>query len=201
MIAIKDVTLLTGLTMRKSTNKEKLKGLVTAKELYEKYDVDIALEKIEKEAERRVRLFAKWLIDKGISEDDINSYCNNIFNSLCVITQHEPPYMFLAEVKDDITKGRINKGESYGSLFKYHIFLDAIKETYVDEKFIKALRHYFTFLNENNFIKKTPNVVEKVFEKEEVYLRRLKEHHESNPEDEQKWMIWWNKWCKEVFRI
>jgi len=184
---------------RANTKREKI---VSANDIYKKYeDVDDALEEIKKEAEKRIDLFAEWLMEKKLSEYEVTSYCNNIFNCLMVITQHEPPYIFLAEAKDDITQSKINKAESYGFLFKYNIFLDSIKETAVDEDLIKALRLYFEFLLENNFIKKIPKVVKDVSDKENIYLRRLREYHESYPEDEREWMDWFEGWCEEVFGI
>jgi hypothetical protein len=178
------------------------KKLVTANEIYKRFeDVDDALEEIEKEAERRVCEFADWLRDKKHSTELIDSYCNNIFNSQRVITQHEPPWMFLEEVRDDINDKRISKGESYGFLFKYHVFLDAIKETWVDENYVKALKLYFQFLAEKKYLSKVPSVVSEVLGKEDVYLRRLKEYREGGPEGEEKWMGWFKKWCREVFTI
>ncbi|MBU4265713.1 MAG: hypothetical protein KKE96_00630 [Candidatus Altiarchaeota archaeon] len=178
--------------------------LVTANEIYEKYeDVDDAMEEIEKESVRRVNLFAQWLHDKKFGEREIDNYAMNILCSQSVITVHEPPpYMFLEDAKDDIPKNKngIYVGESCGFLFKYHVFLDVIKETQVDENYIKVLELYFDFLIENRFIEEIPCVVKEVFEKEDVYLRRLKEHHESDPGDE-RWMDWFRQWCEEVFEI
>jgi len=176
---------------------------LTAGQIYGKHadDVDAALEEIDLESEKRVQKFADWLIDRKTPEEMINSHCNNIYFSQLVITQHEPPYMFLEEAKDDITKKKIKKAESYGFLFKYHVFLDAIKETQVDEDYFKALRTYFDYLVEKGFIASIPKVVRESLEKEDVYLRRLREYHAQSPENEDKWMKWWGRWCKEVFDI
>jgi len=179
-----------------------MKKLITAKEIYEKHDdVDDAMEEIEKEIYRKVNLFARWLHDKKFSEEEINTYAMNILCSQMVVTVHEPPYMFLEDAKDDIPGGKnVYAGESCGFLFKYHVFLDSIKETQVDEDYIKALKLYFDFLVENKFIERIPGVVKEVFEKEDVYLRRFKEYHESDAEDEG-WMDWFIEWCEEVFEI
>lgn len=178
-----------------------MKKLITAKEIYKKHDdVDDAIQEIEKEVYLRVNLFADWLRDKKFGEEEIDVYAMNILSGQLVVTVHEPPYMFLEEAADDIPEDGIDAGESYGFLFKYHVFLDAIKGTDVDEKYIKALKLYFEFLLENEFIEKIPNVVKEVFGKEKIYLRRLKEYHESDAEDE-KWIDWFRKWCEEVFTI
>ncbi len=187
----------------KIKTEEKNKKLLTSDEIYKKYEnIDDAMEEIEKEIYRRVNLFAKWLHNKNFSEEETGIYVMNILSSQLIITVHEPPYMFLEDAKDDIPKdkGEVYAGESYGFLFKYHVFLDAIKETQVDENYIKALKLYFDFLLENKFIEKIPDVANEVFGKEKIYLRRLKEHHESDPEGEE-WMDWFDKWCEEVFEI
>jgi hypothetical protein len=175
---------------------------VTAGEIYKRFNnTDGALEEIEREAERRVREFAAWLLDKRYPKKVIESYCNNIFESQCVITQHEPPYMFLEEARDDITKRAVSRGKSYGFLFKYHVLLDAIKETFVDEDYIKALKLYFQFLLKKKYISKIPRVVKEILGEEEIYLRRLKEYHESRSEDDEEFRNWFTKWCREIFEL
>ncbi len=184
-------------------SENKMNGSITAKEICQKYDdVDDAMKEIENEIYRRVDLFAGWLHDKKFSEEEINTYATNILCSEMVITVHEPPYMFLGDAKDDIPedKNEIYNGESCGFLFKYHVFLDAIRETQVDENYIKALKLYFVFLSDNKFIKKIPRVVDEVFGKEDIYLRRLKEYRECDPDDEG-CMDWFGKWCDAVFEI
>jgi len=189
------------LTREKIKIKEKNRKLLTADDIYRKHDdVEDAIREFEKEIYRRVDLFAQWLHDKKFGKDEINVYAINILSSQLVATVHEPPYMFLEDVEDDIPEGRIVAGESYGFLFKYHVFLDVIKETDVDKKYIKALKLYFDFLLENNFIEEIPDVVKEVFGKEKIYLRRLKEYHDSDSEDEG-WIDWFREWCEEVFEI
>jgi len=178
-----------------------MKKLITAKEIYKKHeDVDDAIREFEKEIYRRVDLFAQWLHDKKFGKEEIDIYAINILSGQLVATVHEPPYMFIDDAEDDIPEGGADSCESYGFLFKYHVFLDVIKETDVDEKYIKALKLYFDFLLENNFVEEIPGVVKEVFGKEKIYLRRLKEYHDSDAEDEE-WIDWFREWCEEVFEI